>query len=169
MKSKIIKRILIPISVIALLVAVSVIGYNAYLHDFSKSLPDNFNASVYIPDGMSDRFEGVNMVSTNEWHMVWLYKLNGKESEMLDKDLTNGIWKLLSSDELDYVNEVYFGDLKIDCDGSDEVYYSLYDCNENKFIAVDISDMILYGERQILFVCNKTHGNYYCVNKGCQA
>lgn len=132
-------------------------------HILSNRIPD---VPVYVPDGISDEYEDAKKGFLNEWQEIWMYELSDNEASEIDAELSNGIWRLFSDDECDYINEAYFSDIKFNCNKSDELFYCLYDCRTEGFTALNTSNTLLYSERQILFVYNKTVGDYYCVYIG---
>ncbi|MBR3779868.1 MAG: hypothetical protein IKK63_01540 [Clostridia bacterium] len=157
------KKIIIATVIIAFLITVPTVLLKANSHNLSNRIPD---VSVYIPDGFSDKYEDAKKDFLNEWHEIWMYDLKESEITAIDKDLSNGIWNPFSDEHIRYADEVYFGELKISYNESDEMLYSLYDCRAEGFTVIDITDTLLYAERQILFVYNKTQGDYYCVYIG---
>lgn len=156
------KKIIVPIVVVLFLVTFMFL-----------IMADSFNLSnripavpVYVPDGFSDEYEDAKKEFLNEWQEIWMYDLKKSEVDAIDMDLKNGRWKPLSDEQIRYIDEVYFSELKISHNESDELFFSLYDCRAEDFTELDTDDTLLYAERQILFVYNKTLGDYYCVYIG---
>ncbi len=136
-------------------------------------MADSYNLSnripvlpAYVPDGFSDEYEDTKKEFLNEWQEIWMYDLKKSEVDAIDKDLKNGRWKPLHAEQIRYLDEAYFGELKISHNESDELFFSLYDCRAEAFTELDTDDTLLYSKRQILFVYNKTLGDYYCVYIG---
>lgn len=159
MKKKAITAILVAL--LAAVLFVVLIRTNS--HNLSNRIPA---VPVFIPDGFSDEYEDAKKGFLNEWQEIWMYDLKISEIDEIDKDLESGRWKPLSDEQIRYVDEVYFGEMKIIHNETDELFCSLFDCRAEEFTEFDTSDTLLYSKRQILFVYNKSLGDYYCVYIG---
>lgn len=151
--------------IVLLIVIIPVLLFRTYTHTFSNFLTNEIKISVFYPDGIADKYKGINVVSTNEEHRIWKFKLDNKEINEMNNDLLNGIWQTILSENLNYIYEVYFEKELFDYDESDEVYYCIYDLKSEKYKTIYTHDTILFGQKNLLFVYNKTTSEFYCVSK----
>ena len=147
------------------LVSITIIFFKLYTFTFSNFIVDENVITVFYPEGVANGYKGITVISPNEDHRIWKYKLNNKEIEKIDNDLSIGVWQMMSYEETKYTNEVYFNGFLFDYKESDEIYYCLYDLDKGIYNNINIQDTLLFGQENLLFVYNKITSEYYCVSK----
>ena len=150
---------------VLLIIAIAFVGLcRMYFATFSNFTVDDNPIPVYYPQGAANEYKRVTFIIEKEDNRIWKYKLNKAETENIDKDLSNGVWQTVSDSEREYINKAYFDGYIFDCEKSDEIYYCLYDLDDENYNNLDIDDYILLCEAHLLFVYNRTASEYYCVS-----
>ena len=147
------------------LVSIAVLFFRLYAFTFSNFIVDENDITVFYPKGVANEYKGITVVSPNEDHRIWMYKLQSKEIQKADNNLSIGVWRKTSYEESEYLHNVFFNDFLFDYTNSDEIYYCLFDSASEDYKQIDINDTLLFGQENLLFVYNKTTSEYYCVSK----
>lgn len=158
------KRKIIFIALL-ILVSIPIILFRLHTFTFSNFIVDENAITVFCPEGVANGYKGITVISPNEDHRIWKYKLNSQEIEKIDNDLSIDVWQKMSNEELKYINEVYFNYFLFVYNESDEIYYCQYDLDKGSYYNINIYNKLLYGQENLLFVYNKTTSEYYCVSK----
>ena len=89
------------------MVSITIIFFKLYTFTFSNFIVDENVITVFYPEGVANGYKGITVINPNEDHRIWKYKLNNKEIEKIDNDLSIGVWQMMSYEETKYTNEVY--------------------------------------------------------------
>ncbi len=157
------KKIKIVIVVLLVLLVLPILFFNVYTHTFSNFLADKNMLTTFYPEGIAYKHKIV-MFNSNEDHRIWKFSLKNKETEIINGELSNGIWQPISDEELKYLDEVYFSGFLFEYKEHDEIYCCLYDLEKERYKDIDTGNTFLFGQEKLLFVYNKTTEKYYCVS-----
>lgn len=147
------------------LVSIPIIFFRLYTFTFSNFIVDESAITVFYPEGVANGYKGITIISPNEDHRIWKYKLNNKEIEKINNDLSIDVWQMVSNEETKFIKEVYFNGFLFDYKESDEIFYCLNDFDKGIYYNIDIHNTLLYCQENLLLVYNKTTSEYYCVSK----
>lgn len=159
------KKIKILLLVLIAFLVVSVTAFSIHSRTFSDFLIAKNLISNFYPEGPANQYKAVNVISPGEDHRIWKFRLNSKEAENVNGELYGGIWQLLTADGCKYINKAFFDGNLFEYAETDEIYYCLYDLENEWYKNIGMGNGTLHGEENILFVYNKTTTEYYCVSK----
>ncbi len=120
---------------------------------------------IFIPNGIADAYNNLLTFSIDE-HIIWEYKLNLREKKLMDEDLCNGIWDIISNKNHEEIKYFFTdnSDSYFPKDISNDSYYCIYDFSLKRFIGAN-EDVAILGWHRALFVYDKANACYYCVSK----
>ena len=68
--------------VLSMLVSIPMILFRLYTFTFSNFIVDENAITVFYPEGVANEYKGITVISPNEDHRIWRYKLNSQEIEI---------------------------------------------------------------------------------------
>lgn len=136
--------------------------------NFSNKL-ENYDIEIFVPDGLADKYKNLNPLSFNSWE-IYEYRLDNNEVEAIEKELDNGYWAKLESEDNEYFIRDYFYPSELnkvwqkDFQLSDEVYVSSYAGYQRAYHYSETS----VSDNWCVFVFDKEALAYYgiCVYSG---
>lgn len=120
---------------------------------------------IYVPKGLADVFTDELVFSFDDDRM-WIYKLNEKETNAVEQDLKNGVWKKATKQNYEDIRGVYldFGGRKREVDGLSNDYKNWYICffdkKDKRFI--DLKRENIYPYHSELFIYDTQSKTYVC-------
>lgn len=150
--------IVILITLILLIGSYRVYLFLSPIDSFIKS-----EINIYTPSGIpvKHKFE-LFSIDTNEY---WVYKLNSRQIEKVNRNITEEYWEKLDSRHLDRFpcryDEVLFKrtDLTNDC------YICIYDAFHKEIITDKSEDIAATTSNWVIIIYDKANKYYYCIHQ----
>lgn len=124
------------------------------------------NAPVYTPWGVANNYTDIVGISIDE-HKIWEYKLNSRETEILDNEINNGYWIKATKEEYDEIKERFFSitpDSVASEAMTENIYYCLFSPSDDEMLKI-LEDNILLGWHRYVFIYDFETATYWCVSK----